>query len=65
MKQPVQNLLRERALLLFIGGFFLICSPVRYFWADEFMPWYSPYLIWFGLIILTWFLYRWLKRHEF
>lgn len=64
MKTPLQTLIRERALLLFIAGIFLLCSPSRLFWASETMPWFTPYIIWFFLIVLTWFLYRWLKRYE-
>jgi hypothetical protein len=64
MKQPPEQTLRERALLLFIAGLFLLCSPSRLFWASEAMPWYTPYIIWLIIIGLTWYLYRWFKRHE-
>jgi len=64
MKQPVHNVFRERVILLFIIGIFLLCTPSRLFWASAQMPWFTPYIIWLFLIVLTWLLYRWLKRHE-
>jgi len=63
MKQPIQNQFYERVVLLFIAGLFLLCSPARFFWASEQMPWFAPYIVWLLLIALTWLLYRWLRSY--
>ena len=65
MKQPIQEKFRDRIILLFVAGVFMLCSPLRFFWGADGNPWYIPYLIWLILIALTWALYRWLKQHEF
>ncbi len=59
MKHPIQNQFYERVVLLFIAGLFLLCSPARIIWATTSLPWFTPYMIWLMLIILTWLLYRW------
>ncbi|MCP3850835.1 MAG: hypothetical protein GY694_11455 [Gammaproteobacteria bacterium] len=64
MKQPTHKIFRDRVLLLFIAGLFLLCSPSRTFWASPQLPWYTPYIVWFVLITLTWLLYRWLNHQD-
>jgi len=64
MKQPIQNQLFERVILLFIAGLFLLCSPARFFWTSSSLPWFTPYIVWLLLIVLTWLLYRWLAAAE-
>ncbi len=55
--------LLDRVILLFLLALFLLLSPIVQWWASDNSPWYSPYLIWAGLIALTWLLQRKLSRH--
>jgi membrane protein implicated in regulation of membrane protease activity len=64
MKQPTHKVFTDRVILLFITGLFLLCSPVRQFWASPQLAWYTPYVVWLFIITLTYFLYRWLNRQE-
>ena len=54
----------DRVILLFLLALFLLLSPVVEWWAADDSPWYAPYLIWGVLILLTYRLQRYLKRHE-
>lgn len=53
----------DRVILLFLLALFLLLSPIINWWAADTSPWYSPYLIWSGLIALTWLLQRKLAGH--
>ena len=64
MKQPIHKIFRDRVILLFIAGLFFFFFPSRIFWASSQLPWFTPYIVWFFLIALTWLLYRWLNRNE-
>jgi hypothetical protein len=46
----------DRVILLLLLALFLLVSPLLDWWARDDAPWYLPYLIWSGLIALTWWL---------
>lgn len=46
----------DRLVLLFIAGSFLLSPAIIEWWSDGGTAWYRPYLIWLGLIVLSfWF----------
>jgi uncharacterized membrane protein HdeD (DUF308 family) len=51
----------ERAILLFLLALFVLVSPLKAFWATAVLPWYTPYLIWGGIILLA---FRLRGRHD-
>jgi hypothetical protein len=51
----------DRIVLLFVLSLFLLASPVNGFWASSRALWYSPYLLWGGLIALAF----WLQRRRY
>ena len=55
--------LLDRVIILFLLALFLLLSPIKAWWAADDSPWFAPYLIWAGLILLTWLLRRRLDRH--
>jgi uncharacterized RDD family membrane protein YckC len=61
-KEHEQHL--DRVILLFLLALFLLLSPIVGWWAADDSPWYAPYLIWGVLILFTYRLQRYLKRHE-
>lgn len=54
----------DRVIILFIFALFLLLSPIIRWWAADDSPWYGPYLLWGLLILLTYKLQRYLRRHE-
>jgi len=54
----------DRVILLLLLALFLLLSPLIEWWAADDSPWYAPYLIWGVLILLTYRLQDYLKRHE-
>jgi hypothetical protein len=43
----------DRSLLLFLLALFLLVSPLKGLWAAPELPWYTPYLLWGGIILLA------------
>lgn len=54
----------ERTLIALWIVLMLLLSPVSKFWAALDAPWYSPYLVWAIAIVLSWFLQKYIHRHE-
>ncbi|GAB6043014.1 hypothetical protein JCM17961_36920 [Endothiovibrio diazotrophicus] len=48
----------DKVLLLFLAFLFALISPVNRWWAADGAPWYAPFLLWFGVIVLAAWLYR-------
>jgi len=44
---------RDLSWLLCGLAAFVLASPLRYLWAGEHSPWYLPFLLWLGLIVLA------------
>jgi hypothetical protein len=45
---------------LFLFALFVLVSPFLLFWVTDRTPWYVPYLVWLGLIVLA----AWANRGE-
>jgi hypothetical protein len=43
----------DRLVLLFIAGAYLLSPAIIEWWSDGGTAWYRPYLIWLGLIMLS------------
>lgn len=46
----------DKVILLLLLALFLLVSPFMAWWANVGASWYRPYLIWFLIIALTWWL---------
>lgn len=42
----------DSAILLFLAALVLFVSPFTDWWARDDGPWYLPYVLWLGLIVL-------------
>jgi hypothetical protein len=42
----------------------LLLSPLTGFWAALDAPWFSPYLVWMACIAISWWLQRYIKKHD-
>lgn len=58
MGSPEPGKYLDRAILLFLLGLLLFASPLLTWWSSAGHPWYLPYLLWFGLIVLGFLLQR-------
>lgn len=53
----------EHSVLLGLFILLLLVSPILAWWGAPGSPWYLPYLLWFGIIlIIAWVNRR--RRHE-
>jgi len=43
----------DSIILLFLLAVFLLTSPFASWWSADDKPWYLPYLIWLGIILLA------------
>ena len=41
----------------------LLLPPLHDLWFSEESPWYIPYLVWFGVILLSYYLQRLLRKN--
>ncbi|HDP88733.1 MAG TPA: hypothetical protein ENN42_02075 [Thioalkalivibrio sp.] len=54
----------DRTLLVLFAALLLFASPLTRWWSQGDPPWYLPYVIWGGLLVLVAWLQRWLVRHD-
>jgi len=54
----------DSVVLLFLFALFLLVSPLRDWWASERSPWFTPYLLWLGIIGLVFWLSRRRGHHD-
>ncbi|MCC5810357.1 MAG: hypothetical protein JJU06_08285 [Ectothiorhodospiraceae bacterium] len=53
------------SVLIFLLALFLLVSPFALWWMGAMPPWYFPFLLWLGIILLTALLSRSLiRRHD-
>lgn len=48
----------DRSLLLGLVIFFIFFSPALILWMSPHNPWYLPYLVWLGIILVTFLISR-------
>lgn len=41
------------SLLVFLLAVLMLCSPVTAWWMRPSMPWFTVYVVWLALILLT------------
>jgi hypothetical protein len=51
-------------LVTFAVAVFLFASPFYLLWMTPRTPWYLPYLLWFGVIVMTGIVQYWRGRRE-
>ncbi len=51
------------ALLATLLALLLLSSPLLQWWGGNLSPWYTPYLVWMGIIALTASLHLHRRRH--
>ncbi len=51
--RPASSRLVELTLIALLLAVLLLVSPLRQWWAALDGPWYAPYLLWAGLILLS------------
>lgn len=62
--KPEMPVLLDRVVVLFLSALFLLVSPLMQWWAGDGSPWYLPFLLWGGLILLARWLQRCQERHD-
>lgn len=65
MPRPSKNSqITERTLIVVVITLVLLLSPVSSIWGAVDAPWYSPYVAWAVIILLSWLLQKHINRHE-
>ena len=65
MRAPSGNVkFLDLVLVTFVAAVFVFASPFYLLWMAPGTPWYVPYLIWFGVIVVTGVIQHWRGRHE-
>ena len=66
MKRPSIDSRRhlDAVVALFLIAAFLFVSPFVRVWASDSSPWYLPYLLWLGVIILAGIVHAFRDDHE-
>jgi hypothetical protein len=54
----------DLVLVAFVVAVFLFASPFHLLWMAPETPWYVPYLIWFGVIVVTGIIQQLRDHHE-
>ncbi len=53
----------EITVIVVLISLLILLPPLLEYWGDGSNPWYTPYLVWSGIIALTYFLQKLLRRH--
>lgn len=54
----------DSVIIIFLLATALFVPPLLTTWATPDSPWYLPYLVWFGVIVLIALVQRLRKRYE-
>lgn len=46
-----------------IVALLVLLPPLSNLWLGDHAPWFLPYLVWFGIILLSYWLQRLLRKH--
>ena len=58
----VTDTVKERTLIVLLLVLLPLLSPLRALWSGASSYWFSPYLIWGGMILAAYLLQRYLSR---
>lgn len=53
----------EITIVMVIVALLLLLPPLSNLWFGDHSPWFLPYLVWFGIILLSYWLQRLLRKH--
>jgi hypothetical protein len=53
----------EITIVVVMIALLLLLPPLSSLWFAVRSPWYLPYLVWFGIILLSYWLQRLLRKH--
>jgi hypothetical protein len=53
----------EITIIAVLISLLLLLQPLLNLWFAVGSPWYLPYLVWFGIILLSYWLQRILRKH--
>jgi hypothetical protein len=53
----------EITVVVVLASALVLMPPLLEFWFAEDNPWYLPYLVWAGIILLSWYLQRLLRKN--
>ena len=53
----------EITIVVVLISLLLLAPPLVTLWFDTDAPWFLPYLVWLGIILLVYWLQRVLRKH--
>jgi uncharacterized membrane protein len=53
----------EITIVMVIVALLVLLPPLSNLWFGDHAPWFLPYLVWFGIILLSYWLQRLLRKH--
>ncbi len=53
----------EITIVLLLFSLLVLLPPLFSLWISIDSPWYLPYLVWLGIILLSYWLQRLLRKH--
>ncbi len=53
----------EITIVVVLASALVLMPPLHGLWFAEDKPWFMPYLIWLGIILLSWYLQRLLRKN--
>ena len=53
----------EITIVVVLISLLILLPPLFTLWIDVDLPWYLPYLVWFGIILLSYYLQRLLRKN--
>jgi uncharacterized membrane protein len=53
----------EITIVMVIVALLVLLPPLSNLWLGDHSPWFLPYLVWFGIILLSYWLQRLLRKH--
>jgi hypothetical protein len=53
----------ETTIVAVLISLLLLLPPLHGLWFELDSPWFLPYLVWFGIILLSFWLQRLLRKH--
>ncbi len=53
----------EITIVVVLISLLVLLPPLFTLWISIDSPWYLPYLVWFGIILLSFWLQRLLRKH--